>query len=88
MRAVYRTEIPVDDRVHDLKLTGPILHVASRNYHVVEVWHLHDDEQPATVLPVRVYGTGHQLGDEVDEFLGTALAAGGHLVWHLFKVAG
>lgn len=87
MRCVYRTSIPVDDRVHELVLTGPILHVATRWVDVVEVWHLHDDVLPERVELVRVAGTGHALPDDVGGHLGTAVGAGGQLVWHLFGCA-
>jgi len=80
---VYRYTVPVDDRWHTLDLTGPIVHVDCRRPDLVEVWALAgaEPERPRTL---RVFGTGHPLPDDVT-YVGTALAAGGALVWHLFE---
>jgi hypothetical protein len=87
VRAVYRTRIPVDDAAHDLVLTGPILHVATRELTAVEVWHLHDDTVPSSTTRVRVFGTGHPLSSDAGVWVGTAIVPGGAVVWHLFKVS-
>lgn len=79
---VFRYEVPVDDTWHDITLTGPILHVASRNYlKVVYFWALAGVGSPYTAR-LRVYGTGHPIPlDAV--YRGTAIAE--PLVWHLFE---
>lgn len=56
--AVYRYEVPVDDRWHVLELTGDILHVASRSPEVVEFWALANQDPPVRHR-LRVFGTGH-----------------------------
>lgn len=81
MTAVYRYEVPVDDRWHPLQFAGPVLHVACRNMHVVELWAMNT---PGPTRSFRVYGTGHSLPPDL-EYVGTALAPGGQLVWHLFE---
>lgn len=45
MRTVYRYEVPVDDRWHEITIgcDTPILHVASRHAPVVEFWAEHQD---------------------------------------------
>ena len=83
--AIYRYEVPVDDCWHPLQIAGDVLHVACRNMHVVELWALHTDV-PAPIRSFRVYGTGHSLPPDL-EYVGTALAPGGQLVWHLFETA-
>jgi len=83
--AIWRHEVPVDDRWHPLQLSGEILHVDCRNVHVVEVWARHTD-RPQTTRSFRVYGTGQPLPDNL-EHVGTALAPGGQLVWHLMETA-
>ena len=85
MSAVYRYEVPVDDRWHPLQLSGRILHVDCRSMHAVEVWALHTDAAAST-RSFRVFGTGHSLPPDL-QHAGTALAPGGQLVWHLFETA-
>lgn len=82
---IWRYEIPVDDRWHPLQLSGEILHVDCRNMHAVEVWARHTDG-PQTIRSFRVYGTGQSMPDNL-EHVGTALAPGGQLVWHLMETA-
>lgn len=81
--AIYRYEIPVDDRWHPLQLSGPVLHVGCRTMHAVEVWALHSDGPTAT-RTFRVYGTGHALPDSI-RHVGTAIAPGGQRVRHLIE---
>ena len=84
-QTIYRYEIPVDDRWHPLQLSGRIVHVDCRNMHVVEVWALHTDG-PVVTRHFRAYGTGHPLPPDV-QHVGTAIAPGGQLVWHLIEIA-
>lgn len=81
--AIYRYEVPVDDRWHPLQLSGRIVHVDCRNPRAVEVWALHTDCSPLT-RSFRVYGTGHPLPPDV-QHRGTAIAPGAQLVWHLME---
>lgn len=83
--AIWRYEIPVDDRWHPLQLSGEILHVGCRNPHAVEVWARHTDGA-SDIRSFRVYGTGQSMPDNL-EHVGTALAPGGQLVWHLMETA-
>jgi hypothetical protein len=73
IKRVYRYEVPVDDGVHMLP-AGKVVHVDSRRQaDTVEVW----VEFPATGglpdLPVRVFGTGHDVPADAVH-LGTALS--------------
>lgn len=81
--AIFRYEVPVDDRWHPLQLSGDILHVGCRNMHVVEVWAVRTDD-PTVTRSFRVYGTGQPLPDNA-RHAGTAIAPGGQLVWHLIE---
>ncbi|MEU1497279.1 hypothetical protein [Streptomyces sp. NPDC005732] len=83
MAAIYRYEVPVDDRWHPLQLSGEIVHVDCRTVHAVEVWAIRTDG-PTQTRSFRVYGTGQPLPDAV-EHVGTAIAPGGQLVWHLIE---
>lgn len=85
--AIYRYEVPVDDRWHPLQLSGRIVHVDCRNPRVVEVWAFRtDDTEAAEVRSLRVFGTGQPLPPDV-QHVGTAIAPGGQLVWHLIETA-
>jgi hypothetical protein len=84
-QTIYRYEVPVDDRWHPLQLSGRIVHVDCRNARAVEVWALHSGG-PVVTRSFRVYGTGHELPPDV-QHVGTAIAPGGQLVWHLVETA-
>lgn len=83
MTRILRYEVPVDDQWHQHDLSGTVLHVAARRRDVVEFWAL-DGGTLTVTRRFRVYGTGHPIDDE-SLYLGTALAAGGALVWHLME---
>lgn len=76
---IYRYEVPVDDCWHLIRCS-PVLHVACRTTDVVEFWAHPIENAPARLF--RVYGTGHEIDDQA-MYSGTAIAPGGHLVWHL-----
>ncbi|MBD9721966.1 hypothetical protein PV755_09505 [Streptomyces caniscabiei] len=79
---VYRFEVPVDDRWHEIPACSTPLHVDCRDPRIVEFWAWRRDDLPAWHL--RVYGTGQPIPDGT-KYRGTALAPGGHLVWHLIE---
>lgn len=86
-KRVLRTEVPVDDQWHQIEVGQGIVHVVTRRPEVVEVWFLSDDTKPPLVRTMRVFGTGQDLPDEPLRYLGSAVTAGGSLVWHLFRKA-
>lgn len=82
---VGRYEVPADDRWHRYQLSGPVLHVAARTPNTVEFWATVDSHAALTATRhFRVFGTGQPLPGDVVH-VGTALAAGGRLVWHLME---
>lgn len=89
--AIYRHEVRIDDQWHDFVLTGPIVHVAQRHSaeysEYVEFWAVHDEMLPTTIVSLRVFGTGHSIDrpERPLRYVGTAIAAGGYLVWHLLS---
>lgn len=89
---MLRYEVPVDDQWHtiDVPAMTRIQHLASRNPQVVEFWAEQweplEGEEPLTrPRTFRVYGTGHPYDPRNLDYKGTALAADGALVWHLFE---
>lgn len=81
--AILRVEIPVDDCWHAEEFRGPIVHVATRYPEVVEVWFLNDPGAEPRIRELTVVGTGHPIPD--GRHVGTAIAPGGRLVWHLVE---
>jgi hypothetical protein len=84
---IFRYEIPIDGGWHKLDLTGPIVHVATREASVVEVWAVHHDDMPTVTRTVSVFGTGRPFPESCVH-LGTAIIPGGLLVWHLLERVG
>ena len=83
-RLIYRYEIPVDDQWHAIELTGDVVHVGCRSIYIVELWAIHTD-RPTKRRGFRAYGTGQPIPDDVTH-VGTAIAPGDHLVWHLMEL--
>jgi hypothetical protein len=82
--AIYRHQVPIDDDWHVLRLSGAVLHVASRCPGAVDVWALHTGGfEVARTL--RVFGTGHSLPEGLS-YIGTAIAE--PFVWHVMEMTG
>jgi hypothetical protein len=78
---ILRYEVPVDDRWHTIRCS-PVLYVACRQVDTVEFWAHSMEEGLAPERKFRVFGTGQPLEDKIT-YVGTAIAPGGSLVWHL-----
>jgi hypothetical protein len=84
VRRVLRYEVSVDDQWHRIEYPGTVVHVDARNPRIVEFWTVDDPYWPVTnCREFRVHGTGHPI-DHDGDWVGTAVTAGGALVWHLF----
>jgi len=86
-QTIYRDEIPVDDRWHDVAL-GVFVSVGADPFRNdrIHVWHLVDpDNLPTETGRFRVYETGQTLPENTRRanILGTVRTADGQLVWHL-----
>ena len=84
-RRVLRHEVPVDDEWHGIALSGPILHIATRDPRKVEIWSLHNPDEQERVRVLRVFGTGHALSSDTAAHVGSTVTPDGMLVWHLFE---
>jgi hypothetical protein len=80
---IFRHTVPVDDRWHRVVTQGSIVHVATRDVRVAEIWARHVDGAAPQVRWMRVYGTGQDIPDDL-VYLGTCVAPEG-LVWHLVE---
>lgn len=84
MKRVLKWSVPVDSQPHPIG-AGPVLHVACQSaVDSVEVWTLEPDE-PGTRF-AQVFGTGLLLPGSVQKHIGSAVTAGGALIWHVFEV--
>lgn len=90
-KRVLQYRVPVDDRYHIFHLSAdsPIVHVGVRSPDPntdVLFWAVTDDDEVLGVPRAFIIcGTGHDLPDDPD-VVGTVIAAGGRLVWHLVEV--
>lgn len=86
--SIHRYEVPIDDKVHSVLFHGEPLAMACRHSGVVEFWALHLDHFAGNGLPrwFTVVGTAQPLPEKFKGYIGTAVAPGGSLVWHLIEV--
>lgn len=80
---IFRYEVPVDDQWHVIPGCSGVLHVGCRELETVEFW---ANPVPESMYSraFRVYGTGHAI-EPGAMYVGTAVAPGGSLVWHLMS---
>lgn len=86
MRTIYKYPL---DTVANAILTyegARWLHVGNQNEHIT-VWAEVDTDQPRTTVLLWVVGTGQPIPDRAAEPIGTAIMAGGSLVFHIFTDA-
>jgi hypothetical protein len=92
---VLKTEIPVDDRWHDVEI-GSILQVGSQYPDVVAIWWMQSESDLIRSRRLRVYGTGQDIEMLAEPtvlrpyyqspvWVGTAVVPQHLLVWHLFE---
>lgn len=83
-RRILKWTIPVDDHDHPIGI-GAIVHVdvQGQRADLVQVW-TDEWDTGGRVVSARVYGTGQPIPED-GEILGSALAAGGALVWHVVR---
>jgi hypothetical protein len=81
---MYRYEVPVDDRPHEVTSVGIAVHVEA-TAHTVEFWALHVDGATPATRTFQVFGTGHALPPNA-RWHGTAPRTPEGLVWHLFEL--
>jgi len=86
-RAVYKWPVAVDDRPHKIG-GGQVIHVGCQDpldVDRVTVWTVEQRQGPVPKRTVQIFATGQPLPFDAEP-LGTALALGGRLVWHLFSL--
>jgi hypothetical protein len=80
---VYRHPLKVGGGWQEVRLSGPVVHIACRagDPDTVHVWALEDAGTPYTAR-LGVFGTGHPVPDE-SVYRGTAISE--PYVWHVFE---
>lgn len=70
-----------------LPIGAKVLHFDIQN-NEPHIWALVDPDAPKENRLFLLVGTGHQFDHDPDdtEFIGTVLANGGALVWHVFEI--
>ncbi len=48
------------------------------------LWALVDEHEPKQKHPFSIHGTGHQVDDAPDQYVGTFQTMRGEFIWHLF----
>lgn len=86
-RTIWKFEIPVDDRWHEVNMPAPakIVHAACVGaYGTVWVWaEVTPEGKETDARKLRVFGTGHPIPDEAT-YVGTAPSA--PFIWHVYEL--
>jgi hypothetical protein len=88
MSAVYKHSVRVNGPDHTIPMLegAQIVHVACQSDpYWVELWAVVDQNAPTEDRTFIVVGTGHSWS-EPWQYVGTAIAAEGALVWHLLEL--
>ncbi|WP_405187328.1 hypothetical protein OG582_40625 (plasmid) [Streptomyces anulatus] len=83
---IHRYEIPIDDQNHRFTIGQGPLHFACRQDGKVEFWAYAPTTTSTLTREFTVVGTGHPLPVGTWH-VGTAIAPGGSLVWHVLEQA-
>lgn len=93
-KKMFRYEIPVDGREHEVELQGDVLHVEAgrtkglrRHPHTVEFWAEGNLEGEGTKRTFLAFGTDHPV-PEGAVWRGTTPRATDGTVWHLYEQTG
>lgn len=89
---MFRYEIPVDDREHEIELQSDPLHVEGKivegwasNEHFIEFWAEGSMEDTGIMRTFMAVGTGHPVPNNA-VWRGTTSRMPGDLVWHLYEL--
>ena len=87
MKSIWKYPLEVtDEQTISAPSGAKLLHVALQGGDLC-VW---AEVSPAAIkapLPIRIYGTGHDLPDDPGKHLGTFMLEGGTLVFHAYAPA-
>lgn len=91
MRRVFKYDIPLTRATFDMPDGARIVHVACQHdASSVQLWAEVDDATLTRRRQFHIFGTGHPIPEDTGgrEFIhvGTAIAPGGALVWHVYEV--
>ena len=85
MKTIYKYELIIED-VQELMLPkGSEILCVQMQGKTPQLWAIVDPHAPKEPRMIEIYGTGHMLGDEPGEYIGTFQQYEGQLVWHVFE---
>lgn len=90
MKRVYKYFLPLNDGdvVSIVMPDGAeILHFGEQNGGFM-LWALVDPDKPVSPRKIRIAGTGHDIDESIERYIGTTMLHGGSLVFHAFEVFG
>jgi hypothetical protein len=85
VKVIHKYELPIGDEVIvEMPADSEVLHVCSQfgDARTVTMWVRCDLASQVVRRRFLIRGTGHEVGDE--PHIGTVIAAGGQIVWHVF----
>ena len=83
MERIWKYPLEIEDR-HDyvMPAKSEILHVGEQNEKLY-VWIRSIEDAPRTKRRIVIYGTGHQIHNDNEKYVGTVIMSYG-LVWHVY----
>jgi len=85
VKTIWKYCIPLEPTTLDMPRLAQVLTVQMQGDQAV-LWALVDPSQPKCKRRFAIFGTGHDIPDEVGNYIGTFQLLGGTLVFHLFEV--
>ena len=84
-KVVWKSHISPGQTEVNLPRGANPVSVDVQNGHLM-MWSIVDSAQPKVPLSIYVAGTGADLPEHIDRFIGTFLIEGGSLVFHVFTL--
>src|SRR4029078_2327986 len=85
LNVIYKYRIPITDEGALSLPIGAEFLSAQQQHEAISVWYLVDPYVKLEKTRYRIYGTGHQVLEPLDELHYLATVQVGEYVWHLFK---
>jgi len=87
MRVIYKYPLRVVNKQHfDMYADSEIIGVQVQDNDIV-MWAVVDTDRKMIEVAIRMYGTGEEFADEIDDLSFISTVQLGSFVWHLFMVS-
>ena len=85
MRTIFKYTLDADRTVEvAMPIGSKIIHVHGQNDEVC-IWAVVDPDATMEVRKFSVYGTGHPMNEEPEQYVGSVHIHGDELVFHIFE---